>query len=228
VSGPDEAGSPPAAPSQPDISPAVDLVASARGRVPAARSVLAALSGIDGSGKGWVTGAIAAALRDRGLRVAPINIDGWLNLPAVRFAASDPAGHFYRRAIRFDELFAELVLPLRDRRSVRVEADFAEETATAYRKQLWEFRDVDVILLEGIYLLQERLRPHYDVSIWIDCSFETALERALARGQEGLPPEETVRAYRTIYFPAQEIHFAKDDPRAAASLVLPNDPRLAR
>ena len=33
-------------------------------------------------------------------------------------------------------------------------------------------------------------------------------------------------AYGTIYFPAQRIHLARDDHKGAASLVLPNDPRL--
>ena len=83
-----------------------------------------------------------------------------------------------------------------------------------------------MIVLEGVYLLKRALRAHYDVAGWIDCTFETALERALARGQEGLPADETIAAYRTIYFPAQEIHFARDEPRAAASAVLVNDPRL--
>ena len=53
------------------------------------------------------------------------------------------------------------------------------------------------------------------------------MERAYARGQEGLPAEATIEAYRTIYFPAQEIHFAKDQPRAATTLIVHNDPRLA-
>jgi hypothetical protein len=58
------------------------------------------------------------------------------------------------------------------------------------------------------------------------CSFETALERALHRGQEELPPDETISAYQTIYFPAQRIHFARDDPRRAADLIISNDPQL--
>ena len=58
--------------------------------------------------------------------------------------------------------------------------------------------------------------------------FETALERALQRGQEGLPPEETIRAYQTTYFPAQEIHFRVDEPQAAADVVWVNDPRLGK
>lgn len=81
-------------------------------------------------------------------------------------------------------------------------------------------------MLEGIFLLKREFRGHYDLSLWVECGFETALERAIARGQEGLPEAETIAAYRTIYFPAQELHFARDDPKAAATLILGNDPRI--
>ena len=59
---------------------------------------------------------------------------------------------------RFEELFTQLVLPLRDARSLRLEADFAEETATEYRRHVYEFTDLDVIVLEGIYLLKAGIR----------------------------------------------------------------------
>ncbi|MFY9736427.1 MAG: hypothetical protein WAL02_15055, partial [Rhodoplanes sp.] len=154
---------------------------------------------------------------------ANINIDGWLNLPDKRFSDKNPAEHFYLHAIRFDEMFAQLVLPLRDHRSVSVEADFAEETAMTYRKHTYEFADIDVIVLEGIYLLKQAFRKYYDLSTWIDCSFAKALERALSRGQEGLPPAETIRAYETIYFPAQRIHFQRDDPKNAATIIVDNN-----
>ncbi len=197
-----------------------------RRSVSSQRSVLVAVSGIDGSGKGYVTAQIVKVLQVKGMRAAGINIDGWLNLPHKRFSTSNPAEHFYLHAIRFDEMFAQLVLPLRDRRSLRVEADFSDETAAEYRRHVYEFEDIAVIVLEGIYLLKRTFRAHYDLSLWIECSFDTALERAITRAQEGLPPEETVRAYRTIYFPAQEIHFQRDNPRGAATLIVNNDTRL--
>jgi uridine kinase len=203
-----------------------DKILEARRAVPARRSVLVAVSGIDGCGKGYVTAEVVKALQARGVRAASINIDGWLNLPAKRFNSANAAEHFYLHAIRFDEMFAQLVLPLRDHRSVRIEAEYAEETATQYRRHLYEFDDIDVIALEGIYLLKRALRAHYDLSFWIECSFDTALERAIARAQEGLPEEETVNAYRTIYFPAQEIHFQRDNPRTAATMIVNNDQRL--
>ena len=197
-----------------------------RRAVPPGESMLVAVSGIDGSGKGYVTGQLVAELRRRGVHAVAVNIDGWLNLPSRRFGTDRPAEHFYHHAIRFEEMFEQLILPLKRQRSVRVEADFAEETAQDYRRHTYDFRDVDVIVLEGIYLLKRAFRQYYDWTLWVDCSFETALERALGRGQEGLPPDETVRAYRTIYFPAQEVHFRLDGPRAAADAVWVNDPRL--
>jgi len=51
-------------------------------------------------------------------------------------------------------------------------------------------------------------------------------QRNFARSQEGLPPEATTNAYRTIYFPAQEIHYVRDNPCAAANAIINNDPRL--
>jgi uridine kinase len=206
-----------------DVRAVTDRLLKVRASVPRKRAALVAVSGIDGCGKGWLTRKIVDDLQARGVNAANINIDGWLNLPAKRFSDKNPAEHFYLHAIRFDEMFAQLVLPLRDARSIRVETDFAEETATTYRKQLYEFTDIDIIVLEGIYLLKQAFRPYYDLSIWIDCSFARALERALARGQEGLPPTDTIRAYETIYFPAQEIHFQRDNPQQAAEIIVDNN-----
>jgi len=209
-----------------DFDEVAERIIAARRGVPIQRSLLVAITGIDSSGKGYVSARIVEALHAQRLRTAAINVDGWLNLPHRRFSDVDPAEHFYLHAIRFDELFADLVLPLRDRRSLHLEADYAEEAATTYRRHVYEFNDVDVIVLEGIYLLKRAFQAYYDLSFWIECSFETALKRAIARAQEALSPEGTVRAYRRIYFPAQEIHLARDDPRSAATARIVNDPKL--
>ena len=204
----------------------VEKICETRRHVPAHRSVLVAISGIDGCGKGYITAKILDSLKTRKLNAVAINGDGWLNLPERRFNSHNPAKHFYVNAFRFREMFTQLILPLRARRSITVEVDFVEETASNYRKHLYEFNDVDVILLEAIYLLQPDFISYYDFAVWIDCSFETALKRALARGQEGLPPQETVKAYQTIYFPAQEIHFQRDNPRSLATAIINNDPQI--
>jgi uridine kinase len=204
----------------------VEAAFSRRACHPPALALLVGLSGIDGSGKGYLADQVVAALSARGLKVAAINVDGWLNLPAIRFNSLRPAANFYENALRLDELFDRLVLPLRETRRSRVSMEWVEETASASRPYTYDFEDVDVIVLEGIYLFKRPYRKHFDLAVWVDCSWETALERSVARSQEGLPPDETVRTYRTIFFAAQEIHFAQDSPRSSADLIVPNDPLL--
>jgi uridine kinase len=210
----------------PAAATVTDAILARLGAQPRAQAFLVGLSGIDGSGKGHLAARLVEALASRGLNVALINVDGWLNLPAVRFDAARPAENFYENALRLDELFARLVLPLRRQRSVRVTMAWVDETATVTRPHAYDFDNVDVIVLEGAYLFKRAYRAHFDLAVWVDCSWQTALERSIARAQEGLPPEETVPAYRTIFFPAEEIHFARDDPRGGADLIVANDPLL--
>jgi uridine kinase len=206
-----------------DIDAAVEMILAGRRRVPAHESMLVAVSGIDGSGKGYVTERIIACIQRKSLHAVTVNVDGWLNFPSRRFHKERPEEHFYRHAIRFDDMFEQLILPLKRQRSIRVEADLAEETATVYHRHVYDFRDVDVIVLEGIYLLKRAFRRYYNLALWVNCSFETALIRALRREQEGLSPDETIQAYQTIYFLAQYIHFALDDLRSSADAILDND-----
>jgi uridine kinase len=207
-------------------APVVSTIVEKRKTLSSERALLVGISGIDAAGKGFIAARIAKSLEHRDIKPAVINVDGWLNLPHVRFHRRDPAKHFYENAIRFDEMFERVVLPLRDTRSVNVESDFAEETATTFRKHCYDFRKIDVVILEGIFLLKPAYRRHFDLTIWVDCSFATALQRAIARCQENLPPAETTRVYEEIYFAAQRIHLAQDDPRAIANLVIATDSSL--
>jgi uridine kinase len=190
------------------------------------RARLIAISGIDGSGKGYVSARLAEKLAGKGFRVALVAADGWLNLPHVRFGGDDPGEHFYSHAFRFDEMFSRLIEPLARDGSSHLVAEYAEETATCYRRHVYEFDDIDLILLEGIFLFKREHRQRYDFRLWIDCSFKTALERALSRSQEGLPPAETIAAYERIYFPAERVHFERDRPADSADLVYVNDAHL--
>lgn len=198
-------------------------IAEVRRRTPAEYATLAGVSGIDASGKGYLSAKLEAELKRRGMRTALINVDGWLNLPSIRLSDADSGRHFYGNALRLDEMFEQLILPLKTDRMIRVSADLVEETATEYHRFEYVFDDVDVILLEGIFLFKRRYLTHFDLKIWIDCSFETALERAVIRSQEGLASGPTIRAYENIYFPAQRLHFENDYPRLVADIIFANN-----
>lgn len=201
------------------------VIATGGRSIGTSRSMLVGISGIDASGKGFVSKKLARMLKADGWNVALINVDGWLNLPPARFSAIDQGRHFYAHALRLDEMLGRLALPLRDNRSVNLIADFAEEIAAEYRKHNYNFNNIDIILLEGIFLFKKEYREHFDLKIWVECSFDTALRRAIGRSQEGLTAEETVKVYETIYFPAQRIHFDTDRPVEFADLIIRNDQR---
>jgi uridine kinase len=200
----------------------VNTIQAARQTHDPARALLVGLSGIDGAGKGWVARQLETALTTRGFRLAVLTVDDWLNLPPVRFAPHGPAVHFYTHALRLEDFCATLLRPLQATRSVDVVADIANEMAPSFRPHRYCYQDVDIVLAEGIYLFKRALRDAYDLAVWVDCSFDTALARAVARGQEGLPPDATIEAYRTIYFPAQHHHFRVDQPQDEADYLLPN------
>lgn len=48
---------------------------------------------------------------------------------------------------------------------------------------MYEFQDVDIIILEGIYLLKQAYRYHFNLSFWVEGTFETVLAWALQCGQ---------------------------------------------
>lgn len=204
-----------------DLGEVAGLIEARRNEMPMERSLLVGISGIDASGKGFAAAALAGLLE--GLNAAVINADGWLNLPRVRFDKADPARCFYENALRLEEMFEHLVWPLRENRTISFTADLAAETAAEYQKHEYAYKNIDIILLEGIFLFKASFLDRFDLKVWVDCSVETALARAISRAQEGLPPEETTEAFRTIYFPAQVIHFEKDHPRASADVIFEND-----
>lgn len=205
------------------IDEVVRKILERRADIPDTRSLVVGISGIDGCGKGYVAAQLQAHLALHGVIPAILNVDGWLNLPEKRFDRNSPGVNFYENAIRLDQFFSQLVLPLKDQRSVHLEADFVEETASNYRKHSYDYEDVSVVLVEGIFLFKPQYRKYFDLAIWIDCSFPTALARAIDRAQEGLSPANTIAAYESIYFPAQRIHLAQDKPRENADLIFENE-----
>jgi hypothetical protein len=175
------------------------------------RALLVGISGIDGSGKGFVTAQLAERLRALNWNVAAVSADDWLNLPDVCINRDDPAEHFYRQALRFDEMFERLVLPLKQSRGVDLVADCGDAKATVHRKHRYRFQNIDIILLED-FSVQTRV----STSVRSD-----GLDRLLVRdrapaGHRAMPGRTAVggnkESFRNHLFPS-----ATDSSRARSS-----------
>ena len=205
------------------LASAVELIRARRAAFDPAAALLVGLSGIDAAGKGWVAAQLAEPLRRAGLTVAVCSADIWHNLPAVRFAPRDLAGQYYLHGLRLEPFVRDLLLPLRARRQVDLVMQYADAAAEVFRPERIVHHDVDVILAEGNFLFRRDVREIFDLAIWVECSFETALERAGARGQPGLTADATRFGYQRIQFVAQRIHFERDLPGSVADYWILND-----
>jgi hypothetical protein len=158
------------------VSPIVEAALTRRARRPSTMALLAGLSGIDGSGKGYLAGHVVTALSARRMKTAAIDVDRWLNLPAVRFDRARPAENFYENALRLDDIFARLVVPLQRDRSVCVTMDSVEETAASSRPYTYQFDDLDIIVL--IAFCSQSLSGH----AWSEDSCSASLSRPSRNG----------------------------------------------
>lgn len=182
-----------------------------------------AISGIDASGKGYITRLLEEQLEKSGYRVANINIDPWQTPIPVRLNQENPAENLYNNIFRWEDFFRQLILPLKIHKNIRLDAELIRTDADRYYSYTYEYNDLDILLLEGILLFKEEYFKYYDLKVWIDCSFETGLQRALRRNVEKLDEPRLIHDYDTFYYAAQRLHLEKDLPILRADIIFDND-----
>lgn len=124
-------------------------------------------------------------------------------------------------------MFEQLIIPLRKARTVHLATRLIYTHIDEYFDFEFYFKNIDILLLEGIFLFQQKLMAHDDLTVWIECSFKTGLTRAIRRNVERLNNEKLIEDYQIYYYPAQRYHFRKDNPRHLSNIIYCNDQLLA-
>jgi uridine kinase len=182
-----------------------------------------AISGIDASGKGHVGKLVQEQLEKKGYKVANINTDPWQNPLPVRLQKENPAENVYENIFRWNDFFEQLIFPLQKNKSIYLETEGIHTHSDEYYPLIYDCKDIDIILIEGILLFKKKYLSYYDYRIWIDCSFETGLKRAMKRNAEKLDDERLIHDYQIFYYAAQRLHFERDNPKESADIVFNND-----
>jgi len=185
-----------------------------------------AISGIDASGKGFVSNLLQSELEKQDLKIANINIDPWQNPITLRLQKENPAQNFYKLVFRWGDFFTQLIAPLKKNGSIYLDTMLIRTDADEYYPYTYKFSDINILLVEGIFLFKKEFLKYYDLKIWIDCSFNTGLQRAILRNSENLSKGQLVHDYDTYYYPAQRYHFHQDNPHNSSDIIYCNDELL--
>jgi uridine kinase len=194
--------------------------------------VRVAIDGRTASGKTSLADELAAALVERGRPVIRTSIDGFHRPRAERYARGrHSAEGYYHDARDLPAIVALLLAPLGpagDRRyrtasfDLDADAPLAQEPCPAAEDA--------ILIVDGTFLQRPELSDHWDATVFVRTSAETAEARGLGRDMDRLGGEAARDLYARRYRPAYALYESLCEPEMHSDAIIDNDdlarPRL--
>ena len=193
--------------------------------------VLVAVDGSDAAGKTTFADQLTKAVRAPTVRVS---VDSFLRPRHLRYQRGElsPEG-YYLDSFDDEALLERCLRPFHaGADQFTVAAEVQQDHSVAYKEQVVASARA-VLVVDGVFLLRERLRQLWTVAIYLQVSAEQCLERARRRD---LPVfgsvAEVERRYRGRYLPGQVLYRDDAAPETAADVLIdhedPTSPVLVR
>lgn len=185
-----------------------------------------AIDGIDNAGKTTLAAELEQELQKKNCSIIRASIDGFHQTREERYRRGtlSPDGYYYD-SFNLDALKENLLKPLDgdgDRRYTKAIFDF--RTDLPVPKTLQKAKPDAILLFDGVFLLRPELNVHWDFRIFVQVSFETALNRARLRDISLFGSvAETEKRYLERYIPGQKIYLKKVNPMHKADIVIDNN-----
>lgn len=163
--------------------------------------------GIDGRG-GAGKSTLADYLSSQFSRTAVVHMDDVYRSSLQRKHLPSGIGSNYDRP----RLVEHVLTPLRDSHTAR------------YQRYDWDHDDladwiviteVDIAIVEGVSSIADDVVDYYDLTIWVETSAKTCLDRGLARDGESARQQ-----WEEIWLPGDEIYISTQLPHKRADIVI--------
>jgi uridine kinase len=191
-----------------------------------AHPVRVAIDGIDAAGKTTLADALAKVITAEGRPVIRASLDHFQRPRTERYRQGrDSWRGYYEDAFDYPAVLESLLLPLGpggNRIYRRTVFDYREDRALPAITE--HAPDTAVLVCDGVFLLRPELDGQWDYGVFVQVSFETALQRAVARDTPVIgSAEEVERLYLTRYFPAQRHYLELAHPQQKADAIVDNE-----
>lgn len=168
---------------------------------------LVAVDGFGGSGKSTLAQKLVAL--DPSIKV--VGLDNFPYLPEEH-----PYHHTGAQTrVNLQRLEKEVLIPLAEGKRARFQNTFW--WPTDQKLEWFAIEPGGIVLVEGCYSFHKDIRHYYDLSIWVDCAPDEAMERAIARDGDAARLH-----WEHAHAPNGERYVAAQKPEKYVDLIVSN------
>jgi uridine kinase len=184
--------------------------------------VRVAIDGIDGVGKTTLADELVTPIRLRGREVIRGSVDSFHNPRALRYRRGRwSAVGYFNDSFNYDALIECLLAPLGpggDRQYRTTAFDYREDCPVV--SPLRRAAEDAVLVFDGVFLLRPQLIGFWDLTIYLEATFENARRRCAERDGDAYSEEWEAR-----YIEGQRLYLKDCRPATTADIVVDfNDP----
>ncbi|NVJ65728.1 MAG: AAA family ATPase [Gammaproteobacteria bacterium] len=183
-----------------------------------------AVNGIEGTGKTTFAQRLSEHLNNQSIETHHISIDGFHFDSSIRYRQGrDSAQGYYEDS--YDELgFVEKVLIASQQLSPQLtRATHDLKTDEYIHLEPESINSNSIIMTDGAYLFKPNYLPHWDLKIYLHCSFEVAMDRGAMRDEQSLGGIEEAKAkFINRYHAASKIYIQQNNPEQQADIIIDN------
>lgn len=184
------------------------------------------IDGVSASGKTRFADDLVEPLRKLGRHVIRASLDGFHNLPDIRYQQGEHSSKGYvEDSFNYEAVVDNVLDPLGPTGQLKYKSslfDFAvnKKTDIPYKSAMKD----SILIFEGVLLFCNELNHRWDYKIFIDASFETIINRAMTRDNERLGGnDKLLNKYHKRYIPGQKAYLKKYKPHKHANIVVNNN-----
>jgi uridine kinase len=204
----------------------IELIVNSIQSIKKQKPILVAFDGVDTAGKTTLADNVEKYMKENKV-FSPlrISIDKFHNPKNIRMQKGEysPEGYFYN-SFNYDKLIEKVLKPVKMNTGYITPGIFDYRTESEINKDKIPIDDNIVILFDGIFLNREEIHFYWDLSVFVDITFETMLKRALSRDIQLFESEkELLKKYHNRYIPGEKIYLEKCFPKEKSHIVIDNN-----
>ncbi|MGV7117209.1 hypothetical protein [Paenibacillus kyungheensis] len=185
--------------------------------------LIVGLTGIDTSGKSKMAEELKKVFIQKNVEVQLVHVDDFHYPKSKRYndSLSEP-DQYYELSINFEAIRNNLLEPIKSSTQLEVtlpHLDLLTDSMSITKN--YNITKDTIVLIEGVFLYREEVRPYIDFYIFLDIEEEVVIQRAEIRD---VPVQgvEVLEKYHTKYLPAQRRYINKFQPNIVSNIVINN------